>query len=171
MEPHENQLANLVVEEVKRRIISESIPRIIKCLSKLSLQETWYRPNPETVSVGNLILHLCGNVRQWIFSGLGDTVDTRDRDGEFNEMGPIAKQLLVVYLEKLESELNEFLDTVTADDLVKRHRVQGFDETGIAILIHVTEHFSYHTGQITYFTKSFKNIDMGYYEGQDLNLK
>ncbi len=171
MESQEHQLTTILIEEVKRRIISESIPRIIKCLSKLSLQETWYRPNTETVSVGNLILHLCGNVRQWVFSGLGGVEDHRDRDSEFNEMGPIAKQLLTIHLEKLEVELIDFLDKITSEDLLKKYRVQGFEETGMAILIHVTEHFSYHTGQITYFTKTTKNIDMGYYEGQDLNQK
>ena len=161
-----------IVREVKRRIIDESVPRIKKCLSKLSQEEIWRRPNTETTSVGNLVLHLCGNVSQWVLSGLGNITDTRERDSEFSETGAgIAADRLIKDLEDLMQKVVVVLDNLSPADLLETRNVQGFKETGMAILIHVTEHFSYHTGQITYYVKASKNVDMNYYEGIDLNKK
>lgn len=171
MESKEQQLTKLLIYEVKRRIIIESVPRIKKCLAKLSSEEIWYRPNNETVSVGNLVLHLCGNVRQWVLSGIGKLPDDRKRDSEFSEMGPIPRTTLINALDTLTDEVMEVLNKVTVDDILTMHNVQGYKETGMSILVHVTEHFSYHTGQITYFVKSNKNVDMNYYKGHDLNKK
>ncbi|MDN5216214.1 DinB family protein [Fulvivirgaceae bacterium BMA12] len=171
MNAYPENFKNLLVEETKRRIIEESVPRIKKCLSKLSVEEIWRHPNQETVSVGNLVLHLCGNVSQWILAGLGNFPDTRERDREFSEAGGISTERLIKDMDDLMLKVTEVLDQLSPDDLLKKKRVQGFEETGIAILIHVTEHFSYHTGQITYYVKANKNIDMNYYGGIDLNKK
>lgn len=162
---------DLVIREVKRRIINESVPRIKKCLSKLSEEEIWRRPNNETTSVGNLVLHLCGNVSQWVLSGLGNVVDKRDREQEFSETGGISTEKLIADMEDLMQRVTAVLDNLSPADLLETRNVQGFDETGLAVLIHVTEHFSYHTGQITYYVKASKNVDMNYYEGIDLNKK
>ncbi len=171
MNAYPENFKNLLVGETKRRIIEESVPRIKKCLSKLTEEEIWRRPNRETVSVGNLVLHLCGNVSQWILAGLGNFPDTRERDREFNEEGGISTEKLMKDMDDLMLKVAEVLDQLSPDDLLKKRHVQGFEETGMAILIHVTEHFSYHTGQITYYVKANKNIDMKYYGGIDLNKK
>lgn len=157
-------------KETKRRILEESIPRCIQCLDKLTDVEIWYRPNGNVVSVGNLILHLCGNARQWILSGIFDQPDTRARHQEFDTQGPLDRSYLLEKLTKLSRDLDQALDTLTADQLTKVKNVQGFEESVIGILIHVTEHFSYHTGQIVYFTKSKKDVDMGFYAGLDLDV-
>ena len=162
---------DLVIREVKRRIINESVPRIKKCLSKLSEEEIWRRPNKETTSVGNLVLHLCGNVSQWVLSGLGKMTDNRDREREFSETGGISAEKLITDMENLMQKVTGVLDNLSPADLMETRNVQGFEETGLAVLIHVTEHFSYHTGQITYYVKTSKNVDMNYYGGIDLNKK
>ena len=170
MDAYAEKFKESIVGEVKRRIINESVPRIKKCLSKLSGEEIWQRPNRETVSVGNLVLHLCGNVSQWVLSGLGNVSDTRERDLEFSETGEnISADELIKKMEDLMQKVTMVLDNLSPDDLLKTRNVQGFQETGMAILIHVTEHFSYHTGQITYYVKASKNVDMNYYGGIDLN--
>ncbi len=158
-----------LVAEVKRRIIAESVPRIKQCLAQLSEGEIWYRPNENVVSVGNLVLHLCGNLRQWVLSGLGQQPDHRQRDREFAETGPISTEKLVTQLDTLMQKVAAVLDQLTPHDLVTARAVQGYEESGLSILMHVTEHFSYHTGQITYFVKTRKNVDLQYYGGQDLN--
>lgn len=152
-----------IIRETQRRIIGESIPRIKRCLSELNEQEIWYKPNQNSNSVGNLILHLCGNVTQWIGSGLGKLPDHRIRDGEFEEKGPLPASKLTAQLDQLVVLINDVLKNVAEEDLLRLHHVQVYQETGLSILIHVIEHFSYHTGQITYFTKWKKDMDMGYY--------
>jgi uncharacterized damage-inducible protein DinB len=162
-------LHRALVSEVKRRIIGESVPRIRQCLDALSTDEIWHRPNENVVSVGNLVLHLMGNLRQWVLSGLGQQPDRRQRNREFDHVAPLPAAELMRQLDTLMAEVEAVLDRLTPADLVATHRVQGYDETGVAILMHVTEHFSYHTGQITYFVKTRKNVDLQYYGGQELN--
>ncbi len=150
-------------KEAEKRLLEEGIPRIIKCLSKLSDEEIWFRPNEETVSIGNLCLHLCGNVRQWLISGLGNKPDIRNRPIEFSERGPIPVAKLSLDLNKLGVEIKETIASITVDDLVTKRAVQIYEEDGLSIIVHVIEHFSYHVGQITFAVKSRKNVDMEYY--------
>ncbi len=157
-----------LIREAKRRLVEESIPRIRQCLHTLSEADIWYRPNENSNSVGNLVLHLCGNVRQWLVSGLSRTPDTRERDLEFSERGPLPTKILLDQLDQLEQEILQTLDALGPEDLSRDYKVQGFKENGISMLVHVIEHFSYHTGQITYFTKAHKDVDTGYYADLDL---
>ncbi len=150
-------------------MIEESVPRIKASLQQLSEAEIWQRPNEQTVSVGNLVLHLCGNVRQWILTGLGGQPDTRQRSEEFSEPGPLPAEKLIRDLDSLMAAVDRVLAQMTPEQWVARRTVQGFDETGIGILIHVVEHFSYHTGQIVYAVKSRKNVDLKFYTGIDLD--
>ena len=162
-------LAPLLIAQTRYRIIEESIPRIHKCLSLLNTQEIWLKHNNHTNSIGNLILHLCGNVRQWIMSGLDQQKDRRERDLEFSERGPIAKSVLIDMLNNLVHDLDQSLNRISHIDLTQVRTVQSvFTEDGVSILVHVIEHFSYHVGQITYITKLIKNVDTGYYENVEL---
>jgi uncharacterized damage-inducible protein DinB len=166
-----NTIREQLIVEAERRLVHEGLNRIEKSLDMLSEEEIWWRPNDQSNSVGNLLLHLGGNVRQWILAGLGGHEDIRERDKEFTEKGPISKEMLLNQLEEVLNETIVFLKKLTSADLVKKYSVQGFQESGVSILIHVIEHFSYHVGQITYFVKSRKNIDTGYYSGIDLTKK
>lgn len=165
------KIRDLLITDVRRRLIEESQPRIVKCLCELSQEEVWHKQNEHTNSVGNLVLHLCGNVRQYVLSGIDGQVDVRERDIEFLEKGPIDKQVLLIKVDELMKEVDEALDRISTEDLVREVSVQGFKENVTSILVHVTEHFSYHVGQITYYTKYIKNLDTGYYAGLDLNAK
>jgi len=145
------------------------LPRIHKCLGLLREEEIWLRPNAETASVGNLVLHLCGNVRQYILAGLGGAPDHRQRQAEFDEQGPLPTADLVARLTGLMEEVDRTLDRIDPASLLTIRRVQGHDESGLSILVHVVEHFSYHVGQISYFVKTRHAVDLGYYAGADLN--
>ena len=165
------QIRDLAIVDVKRRLITESMPRINKCLDELSIEEVWHKQNANTNSIGNLVLHLCGNVRQYILSGIDGQEDVRERDLEFSEKGPIEVSILKEQLKSLMIEVDRALDRITPEDMIRNVRVQGFEENVTSILIHVTEHFSYHVGQITFYTKFIKDVDTGYYAGLDLNAK
>jgi len=165
------QVHSLMIAEVKRRLFKESIPRAKKCLNLLSEEDIWYRPNENSNSVGNLILHLCGNVRQWLISAIGEVEDVRQRQSEFDERGPLPTSELIAKLDQLQADAVKVLDQTKPEILIKPYSVQGYDETGLSILIHIVEHFSGHIGQITYFVKARKDISTGYYEGQNLEAK
>ena len=167
-DPPAEALHQALIAECRRRLFEESVPRIKKCLALLDEEELWLRPNSETVGVGNLVLHLCGNVRQWLVSGLGGAADTRERAKEFSEAGPIPAPELLSKLDAVMAEARRVLDRLTPDDLVRSRPVQGFEETGVGILLHVVEHFSYHVGQISLFVKLRKEVDLQYYAGVDL---
>jgi uncharacterized damage-inducible protein DinB len=158
----------LLIDQVRIRIFKENIPRIKQCLNSLSESEIWYRPNSNSNSVGNLVLHLCGNARQWIVAGLGGQADTRDRDTEFNEQGALPTTELMALLDQTQAEIELILSELNDTDLTQEYPVQVFRESGVSILVHVIEHFSYHTGQITYFVKAQKDLDTGYYANLDL---
>lgn len=163
-----NALGRALVAETRRRLFDESLPRLETCLSLLTEEEIWHRPNPQTNSVGNLVLHLAGNVRQWIVHALGAAADTRDRSREFAEEGPLPTAHLLERIRSALDDVDRTLDELDPRSLLEPRKVQGFTETGVSILVHVTEHFSYHVGQITYVVKATKNVDTGYYAGVEL---
>lgn len=164
-----DRITQTLVDEVRRRIIEESVPRIKKCLHLLNEPQIQDRPNEQTVSVGNLVLHLMGNLRQWVLSGIDGQTDHRQRSQEFAETEPIPTKKLIRNLDSLMTEVDQALTRITPEALTEKRNVQDFEESVLAILVHVTEHFSYHTGQITYYTKSTLNVDTQYYAGVDLD--
>jgi uncharacterized damage-inducible protein DinB len=165
----QDEVSELLIRETKFRLLEESIPRLHKCLDKLSEAEIWYRPNTHTVSIGNLVLHLNGNVRQWLISGLGGAPDLRQRQQEFDETGPKPTSELKEMLDILENDIEVVLEGLSTSDLITERTIQGYKSSGVSILVHVVEHFSYHVGQVTILIKSRMNLDMGYYQGQDLD--
>ena len=159
-------------EQFNKRLYEESVVRIEKVLHMLSEDEIWHSPNEHANSIGNLILHLCGNVTQWIGTGIGGLPDIRERDLEFNTTKIYSKEFLINKLYGLKNTTDEALGSLKDDDiLLEARQVQGYDETVLSILIHVIEHFSYHTGQIAVIAKYLKAQDLGFYEGVDLNVK
>lgn len=161
-------LTHALVAEFRRRVMDESVPRLKKCLAELTEAEVWQRPNPNSNAVGNLVLHLCGNARQWVLTGIGGAPDHRERQTEFDCRGGISKAELVEKLDALMLEINELLDKITPEELLRVRPVQVYEESGLTILVHVLEHFSYHVGQATYFVKAIKDMDLAYYEDDDL---
>jgi len=163
----------LADEFVKQSInyIEANAPRIEACLKELDDNEIWQSPGAGCNSVGNLILHLCGNITQYVISALGNKEDNRERDKEFSEKGGYTGVML---FDKLSSTINKataIIKELDENALTMNYSVQGFDLSGIGIIIHVTEHFSYHTGQVAFYTKQLREKDMGFYAGTDLNKK
>ena len=162
------------LQELRAQIIlrlEENTPRVEKCLAELTEAEVWQRPNLASNSIGNLILHLCGNITQYAISSLGNLPDARNRDAEFAAMGGFSKAEL---LEKLRATVRQAVRTIrqaSDAELLHVRSVQGFNMSGIGIIVHVCEHYSYHTGQIAFWTKLLKDKDLGFYAGLDLNVK
>ncbi|MBZ0265808.1 DinB family protein [bacterium] len=162
----ETDLPSAIAFEFADKIRDTYIPWIRKALSELEDADSsiWVRPNENSNSIGNLLLHLNGNIRQWIIHGLGGAEDNRIRDIEFEtESGKSATELLRV----LEASVDECCEVV--EKFVKKGilttplRIQEFKTTGVSAIIHVIEHFAYHTGQIVWSVKAHTNKDMGFY--------
>jgi len=159
-----------LISECSFRLLDESIPRIKHCIDHLEEEEVWYRPNQNSNAVGHLVLHVCGNAQQYIVAGLGKHHDHRNRRAEFDVQGTHSKADLHLLVDELSSAIRLILENLTADDLTRQYTIQGFQLSGIGVLVHVTEHFSYHTGQATYVVKALKDVDTGYYAGQNLDI-
>lgn len=151
--------------------IEENLLRVKQCFRHLTDDEMWLRPNDFSNSIANIILHLCGNIRQYILSGLGEQQDTRERDEEFASRGGFLKNEVLNMLEETIEQAIAIIGNLTEENLLKVRQVQGFSMSGLGIIVHVTEHLSYHTGQIAFWVKQFKNMDLGFYSGVNLNLK
>jgi len=164
----DQQIATIFLAEIERRLFAECFPRLTKCISMLSEEQIWSRPNQISNSLGNIVLHLKGNTRQWMGTTFGGRSDDRRRAAEFSESGPLPKAHLLRMVSELQTDLEGIFKEIKQEDLLKEYDVQVYRETGLAILVHVTEHFSYHVGQATYLVKMLTGRPTGYYEGQDL---
>ena len=153
MKTMSSPLAKGFLADSQKLLAEEHLPHVVKCLEQLEEDEIWWRPNEASNSAGNLALHLCGNVRQWIISNLGQTADVRDRDSEFAERGPIPRKVMIERLKQTVREACGVLGRLPEATLLRKFTIQGLHVTGFEAIAHVVEHFAYHTGQIVFITK------------------
>ncbi len=159
MEPDEHALAKIFCNDARSQF-EKYTPRIVRCLQLLSEKEIWWRPNDASNAAGNIVLHLCGNVRQWITSALGGAPDFRERDKEFSERGPVPRQVLISQLRSTVKQACWTIDSLPSKTLSQEFEIQGFRVSGLVAIAHVYEHFAYHTGQIIYLTKLKRGKDL-----------
>ncbi len=167
------QLSKSWSEEFKAQSLyrmDESVRMLGICLERLPADRFWVRPNPASNSVGNLLQHLSGNIRQYVVSGLGRLPDSRKRDSEFEDTSATPDQVWRAFSETV-SKAQQVIGAATASELLEVRSVQGFRMSGMGMVLHAVEHLSYHTGQIAYALKAWLDTDLGFYDGVDLNAK
>jgi len=158
-----SELSKAFIEKARSLLVREYLPKIERCLDEITDEQVWQRPNKSSNSIANLILHLCGNIRQWIVSGVGQTKDTRQRQAEFDATEGLTRKEL---LEKMRATLNDVdavLSQLSENDLLSSRSIQGYDVTVLEAVFHVTEHFSMRAGQIITLTKMLADKDMSFY--------
>jgi uncharacterized damage-inducible protein DinB len=160
----EENVSRVFIQNARAFLREEYLPKIERCLEQLTDEQVWWRSNPQSNSIGNLTLHLCGNARQWIVCGLGDETDKRERQAEFDERRIIARDQLLVLLRKTMGDVDDTLAGFDARRLLNQYLIQGTKTTALAAIFHVTEHFSMHTGQIILLTKMLANLDLVFYD-------
>ena len=146
------------------RKLRQSCERIETCLTTLSDEQIWWRGGETQNSVGNLVLHLCGNLGQWICAGVGGAPDTRHRDSEFAARGEAGRDELLRRLRARVEESAAVIQAVPEERLATRIKPQQYEVSVLEAIYHVVEHFSHHTGQIIYVTKLLTNQDLGFYK-------
>ncbi len=145
-------------------LATEYRAKIRASVEALPAHALWWRANDSSNSVGNLLLHLAGNVREWIVSGVGGAPNVRYRAGEFAaRSGPEARELLAV-LDRTLDEADAVLAQLSPADLESNRTIQGRDVTIIDAVYHVVEHFSMHVGQIILLAKLHAPGAVNFYE-------
>jgi uncharacterized damage-inducible protein DinB len=145
------------------RKLRQMFSRIQACVEKLSDEQVWLRGTENANAVGNLLLHLNGNVRQWILSGVAGQPDNRDRDAEFSARDSKPKSELLKMLGTTLEEAIRAIESLDARRLEERTVIQGYEVTVLEAVAHVVEHFALHTGQVIFATKLLSGEDLGFY--------
>ncbi|MFQ5424765.1 MAG: DinB family protein [Phycisphaerae bacterium] len=146
--------------------LEEHLAQIERCAALLSDDQVWYRPNESSNSIGNLLLHLRGNVMQWIVAGLDAQPFERDRPAEFTQRKPIPAKTLMDGLRAAVRAATEVIRRLDAAALGRDYRIQNYAVSGTAAVLHVVEHFAFHTGQIITTTKWLLDVDLSLYDEQ-----
>ena len=141
--------------------------KIQRCVDVLPAHALWHRANAGSNSIGNLLLHLSGNVRQWIVGGVGGEPCDRNRDAEFSAAGGVTKPELLSKLTASVIDADRVMARLTEDDLRRDVTIQGRDTNVFAAVYHVVEHFSMHTGQIIMLAKMYSSRPLRFYENAD----
>jgi len=160
------------IDTCRYYVAREYLPKIRRCLEALTEEDVWWRPNPDSNSIGNLVLHLSGNIRQWIVSGVGGRPDVRERAKEFAadgdaEGGAWDRARLLAHMTSTLAEVDDTLAALKPEDLLRRTTIQGQDVSVLEGVFHAVEHFSMHTGQIIYITKLRTGADLRFYAVED----
>jgi hypothetical protein len=159
----EVDVTRLFLEYSRWKLEDEYWPRLRGCVESLTDEQVWWRPNAASNSVGNLLMHLEGNVRQWLVAAFDRAADLRDRPAEFAAAGGVPRRVLLDRLGVTISEASRVLAQLTTADLTAAMVIQGYTVTGLDAVYQVIEHFGLHYGQIVYVTKMLRGEDLGFY--------
>lgn len=163
-----SRLTEAIGQEFRRRVLDDYLPKIGRCVDLLDTDQLWRKPGPSCNSVANLLLHLEGNVRQWIQAGIADHADNRQRDSEFTTRQGDTNATPTELMARLTTTVEEavqIVEAMDADDYLAIRLYQTrWNETGVTAVLHVMEHFSGHAGQIYAFTKRELGIDLQFFE-------
>jgi len=159
----DSNLSSLFLKFSRHKLLEQYWPRLKGCVESLTEEQIWWRPNEASNSIGNLVLHLNGNVRQWLISSFEDFDDNRNRAAEFNAPDRIPASALLHQFGATMEEASKVLSRLTEKELLAPMAIQGYKITGLDAIYQVVEHFGLHYGQIAYITKMLRNEDLGFY--------
>ena len=152
MSPSADELTGEVIREFVH-LLEQSRHKIHHCLNQLAQEQLWWRPQPELNSIGNLILHLCGNLNQWAVSGVTRTPDGREREAEFRSDHDHTRAELLLMLDQVVKRACDVMQALSAGDLLEPRTIQGFSVSVLGAISHTVPHFVGHTHQIIYLTR------------------
>jgi hypothetical protein len=150
--PTADDVTRAVIRETQQ-CLDDCVGKIEHCLDQISVEQVWWRPHESMNSIGNLLLHLTGNVRQWVVAGLGGAADIRDRPHEFAETGPIPKDNLLGQLKEAVNNAKIVFSQTTTEEMLSERCIQGFDVTGWGAIFSSVPHFKGHTQEIICLTR------------------
>jgi hypothetical protein len=158
------EIAGLFLKFSREKLIGQFWPRLRSTVEPLTEEQVWWRPNEASNSIGNLILHLNGNVKQWLVDSFNGANDARDRPAEFAAAGGMGASELLARLGATLEMADEVLGRLTAEKLAAHYTIQGYHVRGLDAVYQVVEHFGLHYGQMIYIAKSVTGKDLGFYK-------
>jgi hypothetical protein len=163
MSDTDSQVATLFLEFSRQKLLGQFWPRLRQSVVTLTDEQVWWRPNAASNSIGNLILHLNGNVTQWLVDSFNRDEDKRSRPAEFATEGGLTAAELLAKLGATMERAALVLDRLTMEELLAPYDIQGYHVHGLDAVYQVVEHFGLHFGQIAYIIKSLTDRDLGFY--------
>lgn len=163
MPTNDPELATLFLAFSRNKLLNQYWPRLRACVEPMTVEQVWRRPNEASNSVGNLILHLNGNMTQWLVASFNKDEDKRNRPQEFSAHGGLTAAELLERLGATIAEGEKVLNRLTAEELLAPYEIQGYHVHGIDAVYQVIEHFGLHYGQIAYIAKNLSGKDLGFY--------
>ena len=160
-----HELAQLFLAFSRNKLLNQYWPRLKALVEPMTVQQVWWRPNEASNSVGNLILHLNGNMTQWLVASFNRDEDKRDRAAEFAAHGGLTAAELLERLAATVAAGEKVLNCLTVEELLAPYEIQGYHVRGLDAVYQVVEHFGLHYGQIAYVAKSLSGKDLGFYRG------
>jgi Protein of unknown function (DUF1572) len=157
------ETGDLFLEFSRNKLLGQYWPRLRACVESLNEEQVWWRPNAASNSIGNLVLHLNGNVTQWLIAPFQQLEDTRDRPAEFARQDGTPPEELLAVMGKTMARVEQVFGALTKADLHKHFDIQSYHVTGLHAVYQVVEHFGLHYGQIAYITKLLSDRDLGFY--------
>jgi uncharacterized damage-inducible protein DinB len=152
IQPQGDSAADAFIAE-SRQSLDSAQQKIVHCLNQLTDDDLYWRPFPSANSLQTIVLHLCGNVRQWIMHGVGGQADVRKRPQEFEDQQPLTKAELLGQLSKTVADADAVLSKFDNGRLTESRNVQGFDSNLLSVIYDCVSHFVGHTHQIVYITR------------------
>jgi uncharacterized damage-inducible protein DinB len=149
-----NSISEISRRESTRYLRDIHLPRLRRALEILPPADLWWRPHEGVISFGTILRHLEGNVRQWILGGLGGLEDRRRRSREFADPDSRSAERLLAELAETVEQASEVIEGLPEAALTALHRIQGFEVGGLEAILHVVEHFAWHTGQAVWIAKA-----------------
>ena len=159
----DQQMASTFLDFSRNKLLNQYWPRLRSAVEPLTSDQIWWRPNTASNSIGNLILHLNGNVGQWLVASFNKLEDARNRPAEFNERRRLSARTLLDRIAETMQEAEKVLARLTPADLLAIYEIQGYTVTGLNAVYQVVEHFGLHYGQIIYISKALRGEDLKFY--------
>lgn len=163
MSSHDAELAAIFLAFSRNKLLNQYWPRLKACVEPMTAEQVWWHPNEASNSVGNLILHLNGNVTQWLVASFNKDEDKRNRPEEFAAQDGLTAAELLSRLGATIAEAEKVLNRLTVEELLAQYVIQGYTVRGLDAVYQVIEHFGLHYGQIAYITKTIQGKDLGFY--------
>ena len=157
-----NEMGEAYIRWCRHRLLEHYWTRVQRCLTLLPPEDIWWRAHETNNSVGNLVVHLTGNIRQFILSSFGNMPDVRDKEAEFATREEISRESLLAGLETALRQADRVLQEFPAEKLLEKTTLHARERTYLEILAIVMEHFALHTGQIIFVTKLKIGKDPGF---------
>src|SRR5580765_4823436 len=151
-----NELGQIAIDGFRDRLVVDYTNKIRACIAELNDEQIWLRPNQTSNSIGNLVVHLCVNLRHFIIKGGCGRLYERNRSGEFSEQGPIPKDELLARFKGVIDGVAAVFAELTPERLTEHNDHTEMKTSNYLLIMYMTMHFGLHTGQVIYITKMLK---------------